>query len=53
MGEQRNGGGLDGDASVLLVLTSIGEASLASLGGRDNSRTLHEGIGQGRLAVVN
>lgn len=49
---QGDGSGLDGDTTLLLVGTSIGETSLTSLGGGNDTGTLDEGVGQGRLAVV-
>lgn len=70
MGIQGDGGRFDGDTSVLLVLTSVGESTVAlqsvygcegflrfdlrfaSLCGRDNTSALDEGVGQGRLSVV-
>ena len=51
-GVQRDGGRLDGDTTLLLVGTSIGETSLAGLGGRDDTGTLNERVGEGRLSVI-
>ena len=53
MGIQGNGGGLDGNAAVLFVCTRIGETSLAGFGSRDNTGTLNQRIGQGRLSMIN
>ena len=49
---QRNGGGLDGDASLLFIGTGIGEALLSSLGSRDDTGTLDERVGQSGLSMV-
>jgi hypothetical protein len=49
---QRDSGRLDGDAPVLLVLPSIGESSLSSLGSRDDTGTLDERVGKGGLSVI-
>jgi hypothetical protein len=50
--EQRDGSGLDGDTTLLLVGTSIGETGGTGVGGRDNTSTLDERVGEGGLAVV-
>ena len=52
LGKQRDGGGLDGDTTLLLVSSGIGETSLTSLGGRDNTGTLDERVGEGGLSVI-
>lgn len=52
LGVQGDGGGLDRDTTLLLIGTSIGETGLTSLGGRNDTGALDEGVGQGRLAVV-
>lgn len=52
MSVQGDGSGLDGNTSVLLVLTGIGETSLTSLSGRDNTGTLDQRIGQSGLSVI-
>lgn len=52
LGEKGDGGGLDGDTTLLLVRTSVGETSLTSLGGGDNTGTLDERVGKGGLSVV-
>jgi hypothetical protein len=52
LGEEGDGGGLDGDTTLLLVGTSVGETLLTSLGRRDNTGTLNERVGKGRLAVI-
>ena len=44
--------GLDGDASLLLVLPGIGGPALSGLGGGDNTGLGHQGVGQGGLAVI-
>lgn len=43
---------LDGDASVLFVLTGVGEASLAGARVRYNTGLRHQGICQRRLSVI-
>ncbi|VUC22096.1 unnamed protein product [Clonostachys rosea] len=49
---QRDSGGLDGNTTLLLIGTSIGGTSLTGLGGGDNTGLGQQGVGQGRLAVV-
>lgn len=49
---QGDGGRLDGDTTLLLIGTSVGITSASRLGGRDNTGTLNERIGEGRLSVV-
>ena len=44
--------GLDGDASLLLVLPGVGGPALSGLGGGDDTGLGHQGVGQGGLAVV-
>ena len=44
--------GLDGDASLLLVLPGVSGPGLTSLVGGDDTGLGHEGVGQGGLAVV-
>jgi hypothetical protein len=52
LGVQGDGSGLDGDTPVLLVLTSVGESGLSSLGSRDDTGTLNERVGKGGLSVI-
>jgi hypothetical protein len=52
LGEQRDGGGLDGDTTLLLVCTGIGETGGTGVGGRDDTSTLDERVGEGGLSVV-
>lgn len=52
LGEQGDGSGLDGDTTLLLVGTGIGETCGTGVGGRDNTGTLDERVGEGGLAVV-
>ena len=52
LGVQGDGSRLDSDTTLLLVSSGIGETSLTSLGGRDNTGTLDERVGEGGLAVV-
>lgn len=49
---QGNGSGLDSDTPVLLVLTSVGETLLASFGGRNDTSSLDERVGQSRFSVI-
>lgn len=49
---QGDGGGLDGNASVLLILTSVCESCFAGLRSGYDTSTLDEGIGKGGLSVV-
>ena len=52
LGEEGDGGRLDGDTTLLLVGASIGETSLTSLGGGNDTGTLDERVGKGGLAVI-
>lgn len=52
MGVQRDGGGLDRDTSILLILTSIGETSLAGFRGRDDTSPLNQRVGKSGLSMV-
>lgn len=52
LSEQRDGGRLDGDTTLLLVRTSIGETSRTSVGAGNDTGTLDEGVGKGGLAVI-
>ena len=47
-----DGGRLDGNTSLLLVLPGVGGTSLTSLGGGNNTGLGHKGVCQSRLAVV-
>jgi len=49
---QSDGSGLDGNTTLLLVGTSIRGTGITSLCGRDNTGLGQQGIGQGRLAVI-
>merc|ERR1712130_787722 len=49
---ERHTSRLDGDASVLLVLTGVGETGLTGLGGTDNSGLTDQRISQGRFTVI-
>jgi hypothetical protein len=51
-GEQGDGGRLDGDTTLLLVGTGIGETGGTSVGGRNDTSTLDERVGKGGLAVI-
>jgi hypothetical protein len=52
LGVKGDGGRLDSDTTLLLILSGIGETSLTSLSGRDNTGTLHQGVGQSRFTVI-
>lgn len=52
MSVQRDGGGLDRNATVLLILAGVGEPGLAGLGSRNDPGALNERVGQRRLSVV-
>lgn len=49
---QGDGGGLDGDTTLLLVGTSICRSGITSLCGGDDTGLGEKGVGKGRLAVV-
>lgn len=51
-GVQGDGGRLDGNASFLLIRTGIGKTSLSCLCCRNDTGTLDERVGQGRLSMV-
>jgi hypothetical protein len=51
-GVEGDGGRLDSDTTLLLVGTSVGETGLAGLGGRDDTSTLDERVGEGGLSVI-
>ena len=53
MSIQGDGSRLDGDTSVLLILAGVGEASLTSFGGRNDTSTLHKRVGKSGFSVVN
>lgn len=50
--EQRDGSGLDGNTTVLFILTGVGETGLTSTSGRNNTGLGDEGIGKGGLSVI-
>lgn len=52
LGVQGDGGGLDGDTTLLLVGTSVCETRGSGLGGGNDTGTLDKGVGEGGLAVV-
>ena len=52
MGVQGDGSRLDGNATILLVLTGICETGFASLRGRNDTGTLDKGVGQSRFTVI-
>lgn len=49
---QGDGGRLDGDTTLLLIGTSICSSGITSLCGGNNTGLGEEGVGQGRLAVI-
>jgi len=50
--EQGDSGGLDGNGSLLLVLSGVGESSLTSSGAGDDTRLGYQRVSQSRLTVV-
>ncbi|KAK1256398.1 hypothetical protein MKX07_008657 [Trichoderma sp. CBMAI-0711] len=52
LAEQGDGGGLDGDTTLLLVGTSICCSGLTSLGSGNDTSLGQQGVGQGGLAVI-
>jgi hypothetical protein len=52
LGVQGDGGRLDGDTTLLLVGTGIGETRLSGLVGGNDTGTLDKRVGKGRLAVI-
>jgi hypothetical protein len=50
--EHRDSSGLDGNATFLLILTGVSEASLSSLLGRDNSGLADKRVSEGGLSVI-
>lgn len=52
LGVKGDGGGLDGDTTILFVLTSIGVSGFSGLCCGDDTGALHQGIGQSGLAVI-
>lgn len=52
LGVKRDSSGLDGNTSVLLVLTGICETSFSRFGGRNDTSTLDQRIGKSRLSVI-
>lgn len=52
LGVQGDGGGLDGNAAVLLVRTGVHETSLTSLGSRNDTGLLDHRVGEGGLSVI-
>ena len=50
--EEGDGSGLDGDAALLLILSSVSEACLPGSGRGDDASLAHKGVGQRGLAVV-
>lgn len=50
--EQRDGSGLDGNTTLLLVGTSICCSGVTSLGSGNDTSLGQQGVGQGRLAVI-
>lgn len=52
LGVKSDGSGLDGNTTLLLVLTGIHETGITGLGGGDNTGTLDQSIGEGGLSVI-
>jgi hypothetical protein len=49
---QGDGGGLDGDASILFILAGVCEPSLASFGSRDDTSALDQRVGECGFSVI-
>jgi hypothetical protein len=49
---QRDGGRLDGDASILFILAGICEPGFTSFCGRDDTGALNERVGEGRFSMI-
>lgn len=49
---QRDSGRLDSNTTVLLILTSVSETGFTSTTRGDNTGLGDQGVGQGRLAVI-
>lgn len=49
---QGDGGGLDGDTTLLLIGTGIGGTGITSLSGGDDTGLGEKGVGKSRLAVI-
>lgn len=52
LSEQRDGGRLDGDTTLLLVGTSVGETGTSGVGLGNDTGTLDKGVGKSRLSVI-
>jgi hypothetical protein len=52
LGVEGDSGGLDGNATILLIGTGVHETSLTGLSGGNNTGTLDKGIGEGGLSVI-
>jgi hypothetical protein len=52
VGVQGDGGGLDGDASILFILAGVCEPSLASFGSRDDTSALDQRVGECGFSVI-
>lgn len=50
--EHRDGSRLDGDTTLLLIGTGVHSTRVTSLGGGDDTGLGEEGIGKGRLSVI-
>ena len=48
----RETSGLNGNATLLLILAGVGETSITSASVGNNTSAAHEGVGEGSLAVV-
>jgi hypothetical protein len=53
LGEQGDGGGLDGDTALLLVGARVGEAGRSGVLGGNDTSALDKGVGEGGFSVVN
>jgi len=52
LGVEGDGGGLDGNATVLLIGTGVHETGLTSLSSRNDTGTLDQRVGEGGLSVI-
>ena len=52
MGVEGNSSRFNRDASVLFILTSVGKPLFTCFGGRNNTGSLNEGVGQSGFPMV-
>jgi len=51
-GVQGDGGGLNGNTSLLLILSGVHKSGVTSLGGRDDTGSLDQRVGQSGFTVI-